>query len=180
MKRQITTNKASRLINAGSVVLVSSSYKNKDNIVTIAWQAPCSYKPACILLALAKSHLSSELIKKSQEFVVNIPSCELKEQVVFCGSNSGRECDKFQGAKLTREKCSLLTKTPKVSECIGAIECSLADIKEIGDPFLFLGEPVYAEAEEELFDFDNLLWRENADLLFHLGGKFFMRQGPTM
>lgn len=177
MKKQIAASKASRLINPGNLVLVSSSCKDKDNIVTCAWQAPCSHTPSCIMVALAKKHFSSQLIEKSEEFIINIPNVELLEKVIFCGLHSGRDCDKFHQAQLTREKPCVLVKTPKIKECMGNIECSLVDIKEIGDHFLFLGQPLYAEAEEDKFDFDNLVWKISTPLVFHLGGNFFAKLG---
>ncbi|MBN2120385.1 MAG: flavin reductase family protein [Candidatus Omnitrophica bacterium] len=178
MKKEVDKKRACRLINSGNLILVSCSYKDKDNITTCAWHSPCSHTPACLLVALAKKHLSSELIRKSKEFIINIPSWQLKDKAVFCGSNSGRDIDKFQKAPLTREKALKLSKASKIKECIANIECSLIDIKEIGDHFLFFGEPVYAEVVEGIFDFDNIVWKEEADLLFHFGGKFFAKQGP--
>ena len=180
MKKEIDKSKASRLVNAGNLILVTAAYKDKDTITTCAWHAPVSYKPACLMVALAKKHLSSELITKSKEFIINIPSFQLKDKAVYCGSHSGREVDKFEDTGLTREKAVKLSKPPKIAECIASIECALVDIKEIGDHFLFLGEPVYAAAEEALFDFENIVWKEEAGLLFHLGGPFFMRQGKRV
>ena len=179
MKRQLEKNRAYRLINPGNLILVTSSYEDKDNIVTCAWNSPYSHKPAGVLIALAKTHLSSELIKKSEEFIINIPNWSLKASLIFCGTHSGREWDKFKEANLTKEKSHILIKTPKIKECIGSIECALVDIKEIGDHFIFFAEPVYAEVEEDLFDFENFVWKESADLIFHLGGAFFSCLGKV-
>ena len=132
-----------------------------------------------VLIALAKKHFSSELITKSSEFIINVPGWSLKDSAVFCGTHSGRDCDKFKDGKLSKEKPHTLIKAPKIKECIGSIECFLVDVKAIGDHFVFFGEPLYADAEEELFDFDNFVWKDNAGLIFHLGGKFFMIQGSS-
>ena len=179
MKKEVNKDKVLRLINAGNVILVTSSYKGKDNIAACAWNTPCSHKPAALLIAFATSHFSSELITKSAEFIVNVPDWSLKDKVIFCGTHSGRDCDKFQEAKLNREKPHTLTKTPKIKECIGSIECSLIDVKKIGDHFIFFGEPLYTEAEENLFDFKNCVWKDEAGLIFHLGGSCFAKQGAT-
>jgi flavin reductase (DIM6/NTAB) family NADH-FMN oxidoreductase RutF len=179
MKKEINKDKSSRMVNAGNLILVTAAYKDKDTITACAWHAPASYKPACLLVALAKKHLSSELITKSKEFIINIPSFQLKDKAIYCGSHSGREVDKFKETGLTRERPLKLSKAPWIKEALGHIECSLVDIKEIGDHFLFFGEPIYVEAEEKLFDFENVVWEEAADLIFHLGGKFFMHQGKT-
>jgi len=136
-----------------------------------------SKNPALLGIALAKKHFSSELIKKSSQFIVNIPEWKLLDKVMFCGAVSGREIDKFKETKLTADKAHSLAKTPKIAECIGSIECSLFDIKEAGDHYLFFGEVVYAEAENHLFIND--FWDTNkAELIFHLGGKFFFKPAP--
>lgn len=177
MKTEINKQKASRLINCGPVILVSSSYKDKTNITTCAWSMPLSHEPCLLAVALAKKHFSSELIKKSSQFIVNIPDWKLLDKVMFCGKVSGRDIDKFKEAKLTPEAAHSLAKTPKIAECIAAIECSLFDIKETGDHYLFFGEVVYAEAENSLFVND--FWDTNkVELIFHLGSKFFFKPSP--
>ncbi|NQU18947.1 flavin reductase family protein [bacterium] len=171
MKIEISKGKGNRLINPGGVILVSSCYKDKANIITLAWHMPISKDPALLGIAIAKSHLSYELIKKSEEFIVNIPTVDLLKQVVFCGSISGDKIDKFQEAKLTPEKASRLIKTPCIKECIGHIECRLRDIKDIGDHGLFIGEIISASAEEGLF---SDTWQvDKTKLIFHLGGGVF-------
>ena len=171
MKIEVPKNKAGRLISSGGVILVSSSYKDKNNIVTLAWHMPISRDPALFGVAIAKSHLSYELIKASEEFIINIPGLDLLKEVVFCGKISGRQVDKFKESKLTAEKASKLVKTVQIKECIAHIECYLRDAKDVGDHGLFIGEAIYASAEEGLFD-DT--WKiDKAKLIFHLGGTLF-------
>ena len=179
MKIRIPNDKASRLINCGEVILVTAAYKDKATITTCAWHLPLSKSPSALGIALAKTHFSSELIKKNEEFIVNIPDWSLLDKAVLCGSLSGRSVDKFKEAKLTPQKPHHLTKTHAIEECLGNIECSLLDTKEIGDHFLFLGEVVYAEAEEKYFVND--FWNTSKiDLIFHLGSKFFFKSSPYL
>jgi len=126
---------------------------------------------------VGKERFSAELIKGSGEFIVNIPDWDLMEQVLYCGTHSGRDVDKFKETKLTPEKAGKLLKTPKIKECIGSIECSVIDGIEIGDHILFSGEVLYAEAEEDLFK-DGVWDIEKAGLIYHLGEKCFMKSSP--
>jgi flavin reductase (DIM6/NTAB) family NADH-FMN oxidoreductase RutF len=177
MKVEVPKPQATRLINPGGVILVSSCYKDKANIITLAWHTPISKDPAIVGIAVAKGHLSYELIQKSEEFIINIPDFNLLQQAVRCGSISGAKVDKFKEAGLTPEKAQRLIKTPRIKECIGHIECYLRDIKEIGDHGLFLGEIIFACAEEGLFD---EAWQvDKTKLLFHLGGKSFTSSAQT-
>lgn len=171
MKIEVAKEQANRIITSGQAVLVSCAYKDKSNIVTLSWNMPLSHQPALVGISVAKTHLSLELIKKSEEFIVNVPSFDLLKAVVYCGTHSGREVDKFKEAGLTKEKAERLVKTPLIKECIGHLECYLRDTKEVGDHFLFIGEVIYACAEEALF---KEAWQvDKTKLIFHLGGKYF-------
>lgn len=177
MKIKLNNDIASRLVNCGEVILISSGYQNKANIITCAWHMPLSKTPPLLAIALAKGHFSSELITKSREFVINVPHWALLDKVMLCGSVSGRQKDKFKEAGFTPQKTSLLKETPKIRECIANIECKLSSIKEAGDHFIFFGEAVYAEAEEKYFIND--FWdTAKIELIFHLGGKFFFKSSP--
>ncbi len=171
MKSEVPKDKANRIINSGQVILVSCAYKDKSNIITLAWNTPLSHKPPLLGISVAKTHLSAELIRKAEEFIVNVPSFDLLKSVVYCGTHSGREVDKFKQASLTPERANRLIKTPLIKECIGHLECYLRDTKEAGDHFLFIGEVIYACAEEDLF---TQTWQvDKVKLIFHLGGRFF-------
>lgn len=171
MKIEVPLNKANRLINSGQVILVSSCYKDKSNIITLAWNMPLSHKPPLLGISIAKAHLSAELIRKEEEFIVNVPQFDLLDKVIFCGTHSGRDVDKFKEARLTPQKANRLVKTPLIAECIGYLECYLRDIKEVGDHILFIGEVIYASAEQGLF---SEIWNvDKVKLIYHLGGRFF-------
>ncbi len=178
MKVEIPINQANRLINSGNVVMVTAQYKDKSSIITIAWHCPVSIKPSIIGVAVGKSRFSAELIERSGEFIVNVPGWELFEAMIFCGTRSGREVDKFQATGLTPLKPVKLLKPPRIKECIGAIECAVADKKEIGDHIMFFGEVAYAEAEEGFFK-DGVWDTGSAELIYHLGGSYFMKSCPV-
>jgi flavin reductase (DIM6/NTAB) family NADH-FMN oxidoreductase RutF len=178
MKIEVSKSNATRLINQGGVILVSSCYKDKQNIITLAWHTPISKNPPLLGIAIAKGHVSFELIKKSGEFIVNIPSADLLKQAIYCGSIHGDKVDKFKEAKLTPEKAERLIKTPRIKECIGHIECYLRDIKDIGDHGLFIGEIIYASAQQDLF---KETWQlDKTKLLFHLGGRYFTESAKVI
>ncbi|MCX7661060.1 MAG: flavin reductase family protein, partial [Candidatus Omnitrophica bacterium] len=175
----VPLSKVNRLINSGNLILVTSHYQGKSNIITLAWHMPISLKPPIIGIAVAKSHFSAELILKSKEFIVNIPDWSLLDKVIYCGKHSGKDIDKFKETGFTPQRAKKLSTVPKISECIGSIECCLREYKEIGDHFLFLGEALYAEAEEEFFKND--IWdTKRCALIYHLGANFFMKSAEFL
>lgn len=179
MKKEIDLEGARRLITSGNLILVTTADEEKKNISTVAWHMPISVEPPYIGIAVAKEHYTSELIMVSEEFTINIPSWSLLEKTIYCGSVSGREADKFTQTGLTPEPPVKLTEAPRIKECIGAIECELYETKEIGDHYLFIGQPVYAEVEEELFS-DEAWDSTKGELIYHLGGKYFTKSGERV
>jgi len=174
MKIEVPISRANSLVNSGNVILVTSCYKDKSSIITIAWHTPVSIKPAVLGISVGKERFSAELIKKSGEFIVNIPAWNLLEQMLYCGTYSGRDVNKFKETKLTPQKAEKLINTPKIKECIGSLECSVIDTREIGDHIMFFGVVQYADADEELFK-DGIWDTKKAELIYHLGGNFFMK-----
>lgn len=179
MKKEIDLNEARRLINSGNLILVTSADDDKKNIATVAWHMPLSGEPPLIGIALAKEHYTSELIMVSEEFTINIPNWPILEKAIYCGNVSGKEKDKFADTGLTAEPPVKLVESPRIKECIGAIECDLYETIELGDHYLFVGQPVYAEAEEELFT-ENAWDSAKAELIYHLGGKNFTKSGERV
>jgi flavin reductase (DIM6/NTAB) family NADH-FMN oxidoreductase RutF len=178
MKVEVSPDKATRLLSSGNVILVTSAYKDRANIITLAWKTPLSHRPPLVGISIAKTHFSCELIEKSEEFIINVPDINLLDKVVFCGKVSGRDMDKFKETKLTPLKANRLVKTPLISECIGDLEVTLRDIREFGDHRFFVGQIIYAQAEENLF---TQTWDVNrVKLIYHLGGSSFTSSDKMM
>ncbi|MBS3819104.1 flavin reductase family protein [bacterium] len=174
MKKVVPKNQANRLLNCGMVVMVSCAYKDKANITTCAWQMPLSKKPPAAAVALDKDHFSSDLMRESEEFIINIPDWSILDQVVKCGSWSGWNVDKFAETGLNSEKAHSLVNIPKVKECVGALECAVFDIKDVGDHHLFFGEVISAEAEEDYFK-EGFWDTRKVQFIFHLGSRYFFK-----
>jgi flavin reductase (DIM6/NTAB) family NADH-FMN oxidoreductase RutF len=174
MKQVVTKEYASRLLNCGMVILVTSAYKDKRTITPCAWHMPLSKSPAAVAVALAHQHFSSELIKKKGAFIINIPPWALLDKILIWGATTGRTIDKFKTTGLTPEPGHMVPMLPRISECIGWIECSLLDVKEVGDHALFFGEVLFVEAERDYFE-KNYWNTKKVDLIFHLGARFFFK-----
>ena len=134
------------------VMLVSSSYEGKESIITLAWGGTCCSSPPTVGVAIRKNRFSYDLIANSKEFVVNIPTAKMLEEVELCGTKSGRDIDKWKESKFTKKQGSVV-KTPMIKECPVSLECKLKQIVELGSHDLFLGEVVALHLDEE--------WKQN-------------------
>jgi len=133
------------------VVLVSVGDKDKANIITLSWAANVCSKPPMIAIGVRPQRYSYELLRRTGDFVVNVPSRSLFKSAVICGTKSGRDIDKFKVCKLTPQP-SLKVKSPGIAECPLNIECKIQQIVELGSHHLFIGEVQAATIDKEMLN----------------------------
>ncbi|MEM3400365.1 MAG: flavin reductase family protein [Candidatus Micrarchaeia archaeon] len=139
------------------VVLVSSVNKEgKANIITLAWAMPASFNPFMVAICVGNTRYSHKSISETREFVLGIPSENMVEEALFCGTTSGRDTDKF--SKLTPMKADCV-KPPLIKECMANMECKVVASIGTGDHTIFVGEVVKihdsGRREKKLFDRGN-------------------------
>lgn len=171
MKQHISSSKLYRLLYPRQVILIScmDPETGASNITPIAWATPLSAKPPLIGISIAPNRYSYELIEKSKEFAVNIPTVELQEKVVKCGSTSGRSANKFREFSLTPHPAAKI-RAPLIGECIAHLECRLVDKIKTGDHVLLIGEVVWASAEEGVFENERMNTKK-MKLLYQASGE---------
>ena len=123
----------------------------QPNIITVAWTGVVCGDPPMLSIAIRPSRFSNELVRTAQEFVVNLPNAELLDQVMFCGTKSGRQVDKFQACRLTPESASVVA-TPLIAECPVNLECVVTQVLPLGAHDLFLGRIVAVHMDESVLD----------------------------
>jgi flavin reductase (DIM6/NTAB) family NADH-FMN oxidoreductase RutF len=87
-------------------VLVSCGSVEKPNVMTAAWSGIICTEPTLVYVSIRPSRYSNEIIRQTQEFVINVPTVKLAKAVDWCGVKSGRNVDKFKQMNLTAVKCS--------------------------------------------------------------------------
>jgi len=97
-----------------------------------------------------------ELIRETGEFVVNVPTRELEDAVMFCGGNSGRDVDKGAGTGLTPVPAQTVS-PPWVEECVMHMACQVVDMRRYGERVLVVGRVKTIYKDAELYDPGNLI-----------------------
>jgi flavin reductase (DIM6/NTAB) family NADH-FMN oxidoreductase RutF len=130
MKRDIQWNEgASRLREAfagGGAFIVAVDANGKANPMTIGWgQVGVVWSRPMFTAYIRVSRYTYECLQSSDTFTINVPRPgELKEQLIFCGTKSGRDVDKAAECGLTMVRGKAVD-TPIVDECALHFECRI-------------------------------------------------------
>ena len=131
-------------------LIVSIDENGKENVMTASFLMPISFDPKYVAIAVAEERLTFENLKKTKEFTLNICSKEMKEKAIICGSYSGREKDKFELAKIEREK-SKIVKPSLIKESPISFECKVEFMNKFGDHWLVVGKVVEEHVRRKEF-----------------------------
>ena len=133
--------KENHKIMIGSIVprpIAFVSTKSNDGILNLApfsyFNGVCSNPPTIMFAparrgydGLAKDTLNN--IQDTKEFVVNLVSEEISDQMVACSTDFENEVDEFEVSGLTPVDC-IKVKPPRVGESKVSFECKLNTIVE--------------------------------------------------
>jgi flavin reductase (DIM6/NTAB) family NADH-FMN oxidoreductase RutF len=111
--------------------------------MTMGWHMMMGFSPALIGCYIWDQNHSFELIRKSKQCVINIPTTDLLETAIGIGNCSGTDVDKFAEFGLT-PVAGKKVDAPLVSECYANFECRLYDGSRINQLSLFVWEIVKA------------------------------------
>jgi flavin reductase (DIM6/NTAB) family NADH-FMN oxidoreductase RutF len=132
-----------QFIEPGPIVLVSSAWKNEKNIMTMGWHMVMEFSPSLIGCYIWDENYSANLIRKSKECVINIPTVDMAKTVVAIGNSTGAEIDKFEKFNLTAVPGKKV-KAPMIKECYANLECKLVDSSLIKKYSLHIFEVIKA------------------------------------
>lgn len=142
-KKNFPVSEVRRFLEPGPVILVSSTCMGKQDIMALGWHMIMGEELTLIGCYIRDQNYSYELIKKSKECVINIPTVSMAETVVKIGNCSGDEIDKFDKFRLSSVEGDIV-RAPLIQECYANIECKLVDSSLIKKYNLFIFEAVKA------------------------------------
>jgi flavin reductase (DIM6/NTAB) family NADH-FMN oxidoreductase RutF len=144
-KQDFPVSDIRRFLEPGPVVLVSSADKGERNIMTMGWHMVMEFTPSLVGCLISSGNHSYELVSRSRECVINIPTVELAPIVAKIGNCSGAEVDNFAKFKLTAAPAALV-KAPLIAQCYANLECRLVDGRLRDKYNVFIFEVVKAHA----------------------------------
>ena len=121
------------------VLAVALKPDGSGNIITLGWKMRTSFKPPMFAVSIGKTRYSHDLILNTGEFVLAFPGEGSANDVLYCGTHSGRTVDKFAGTRFTPIDSSIV-KAPLIKECVANFECRVSGTMDTGDHTIFAGE----------------------------------------
>lgn len=138
-------------------VWLIGTYDKKGNpdAATVAWGGICSSQPPAVAVSLRKSRYTYDNIIERKAFTINVPSANQVVIADYCGITSGKNTDKFSGAKMTAVKSEKID-APYIKEFPMIMECKLLEYVEIGIHTHFIGEIMDVKVDESMLGEDGL------------------------
>jgi flavin reductase (DIM6/NTAB) family NADH-FMN oxidoreductase RutF len=154
------------------LLLTTRDDEGRDNIITVSWAGVACTNPPMVTVSIRKSRHTHATICKTREFVVNIPTSKQVAAVELCGTDSGKDIDKFKAVDLTKAPSAVVA-APLISECPINLECQVRHVVELGSHDLFVAEIVKAHAMHSLLRDDDEINDEALDCLAWGSEEFF-------
>lgn len=169
-KRTFPLSKVYRLLEPGPVVMVTTADKGRANIMTMSWHTMLEFEPPLVGCVISNRNHTFDILKATQECVINIPTVELAEKVVACGNSSGRKTDKFEAFGLSPVAAECV-KAPLIGECYANLECRVVDAAMMAKYNFFVLEVLKAWIDPA---------QKQPRTLHHQGKGQFMVAGETI
>ena len=164
--------KGSTLLSPVPAVLVTCADGETCDVLTVGWTGIVCTHPPMTYISLRPERYSYEIIKRTGEFVINLPPSTMVKEVDLCGMRSGRDLDKFAACSFTCQPANCVG-APVLKEAPLALECRVKEILPLGSHHMFLAEILSVDADEALINTEGRLCMEKAGLLAYAHGAYY-------
>jgi flavin reductase (DIM6/NTAB) family NADH-FMN oxidoreductase RutF len=120
-------------LHSGGALIVSRDARGKPNPMTIGWGSLGTIwgLPICTVL-VRPSRYTYSCLEASGDFTLNIPYAKHAQDVMLCGTRSGRDLDKMAAAAFSALPSETI-ESPGVAECGLVLECAIVQKHDL-DP----------------------------------------------
>lgn len=144
----ITLSGVQKLTSPNPFALLSSAMDDgKTNIMALSWWMYACNHPEMVAVCVSKKGYTHELIEKSGEFCLSMPTEAIQEAAFKCGTVSGRACDKAAAFQIALTPAKEVA-TQYVTKSAAVLECKVQSTLPAGDHILFLANVVAAYVDK--------------------------------
>lgn len=168
--KNLPVHRARAYLEPGPIVLVSSAHEGSRNVMTMGWHTILEFSPSLLGCMISSGNHSFDLIRRSGECVINLPTADMIDLVVAIGNSSGRDVDKFEHLDIAVGEASKVG-APVLSDCFGNFECKIADDALVDRYNFFIMEIVAARIGKR---------PKNPTTLHYTGDGVFVQSGKIV
>ena len=169
-KKSLPLSRVYQLLEPGPVVLLTTVDEKRPNVMTMSWHMMIDFEPPLVACVVSDRDYTFDILGKTRECVINIPTVELGRQVTGCGNTSGRNIDKFRKFSLTKSAASQV-RAPLIDECFANLECRVVDTGMVKKYNIFILEVIKAWIDRS---------KKNPQTIHHRGKVNFLVAGRTI
>ncbi len=120
-----------KMLGHGGLLLASADAQGNPNAMAIGWGTIGIIWDKPIFIVLVRpSRYTYGLIEITDDFTVNVPTLELSDEVLYFGTVSGRDQDKFKAKGFTATPGKKV-KSPIIEECAIHYECRVVHKNDV-------------------------------------------------
>ena len=131
-----------------AVIVSCGKTPEEYNLITASWTGTVNSEPPMAYVSIRKNRYSYDIVKRNQEFVINLTDQGLLKATDFNGVKSGRDYDKFKASNLSPRK-SVEIDSVHIVEAPVNIECRVTQVLDLGSHDMFLSKVVNVQADEQ-------------------------------
>jgi|Deesub1362B_J571_1020462.scaffolds.fasta_scaffold00004_474 flavin reductase (DIM6/NTAB) family NADH-FMN oxidoreductase RutF len=149
MEKYIKVSRFYTLLHPRITTLITTYCGNqKYNVMPCTWHTPVTWDPDLILIVVDKENFTHECIRKTGEFVVNIPDDKIINKIMKLAVH-GHKRDKFRSANIEVIP-SRHVKPPIIKGSIAYMEVKLEREVELDEESLFIGRVLDARIRKDV------------------------------
>jgi len=129
-------------------MVTSCDEDGKPNAMTLGNSMRVSDDPPMVAVMIAKGHHTHKLIRSVNEFVYGYPGADMDQEMLYCGTHTGKEVDKFAAVDLAPKPASTV-RPPLLGRWLAAFECTVAREVGYGSHTIFVGNVQAAHVSDK-------------------------------
>ena len=128
------------------VCILTSSNDGEPFGLTVAWCTRVGSDPEMVAVSVGKKRKGFDIVKNGKRFALNVLGEDHLEIGRHFGLTDGSGSENFKDVDFERLK----TGSPILKESVGALDCELVNVIDVGDHELLIGKVVdFAERDGE-------------------------------
>lgn len=136
-------------LSGNGLLLCSLDEDGRPNPMTIGWAllGIVWRRPICAVM-VRPSRYTYGCMEATGDFTVNVPPESLAAEVLFCGTESGRDYDKFEECNFTALE-SAKVQSSGIDDCLVTYECRVVQKNDVAPEHFIpeISQTLYAEGD---------------------------------